>query len=411
MEIGQFKGISFSEPYIPSEQVTPVEIDVNFIKSGDDCNLLVNTASSLDNWNNTLDVQFIHEDGTSNIFVQIGKNKILGVNKISSNVEVFKPYHLIKGKYIYNGFKSLGVENTFKLNDFQGKSLQLYGHDDINPLINKDYYISKIGSKIVFKHVYGANDDTLPPICKISNKNYCMNNCHKIKTSTKLDDEIGYYEITKDDLTFIESMKKVTIYRMVDCGSFSRTDIVLNKLNTEIYPVFEVLKFLKPIDEVLTKESDLIIVTSIIGSLNFFTNEENYFYGIMEIEYNNKNKTVLAYCGAQVNYENIESNQTCRLKINDEVYQYDNLYILPYTYLDKIKTPFEVIIEKTIKAGDNPEPGPTDPEPTDPEPTDPEPTNPEPTDTGKPTPSPTKSSYLKNSFNIFRFLKLLILLS
>ena len=203
---------------------------------------------------------------------------------------------------------------------------------------------------------------------------------------------------------------------MVDCGSFSSTDIVLNKLNTEIYPVFEVLKFLKPIDEVLTKESDLIIVTSIIGSLNFFTNEENYFYGIMEIEYNNKNKTVLAYCGAQVNYENIESNQTCRLKINNEVYQYDNLYILPYTYLDKIKTPFEVIIEKTIKAGDNPEPGPTDPEPTDPEPTDPEPTDPEPTDpeptdTGKPTPSPTKSSYLKNSFNIFRFLKLLILLS
>ena len=178
MEIGQFKGISFSEPYIPPEQVTPVEIDVNFIKSGDDCNLLINTASSLDNWNNTLDVQFTHKDGTSNIFVQIGKNKILGVNKISSNVEVFKPYHLIKGKYIYNGFKSLGVENTFKLNDFQGKSLQLYGHDDINPLINKDYYISKIGSKIVFKHVYGANDDTLPPICKISNKNYCMNNCH-----------------------------------------------------------------------------------------------------------------------------------------------------------------------------------------------------------------------------------------
>ena len=77
MEIGQFKGISFSEPYIPPEQVTPVEIDVNFIKSGDDCNLLINTASSLDNWNNTLDVQFTHEDGTSNIFVRIGKNKIL----------------------------------------------------------------------------------------------------------------------------------------------------------------------------------------------------------------------------------------------------------------------------------------------------------------------------------------------
>ena len=415
MEIGQFNGISFSEPYIPPQQVTPVEIDVNFLNSLDNCNLLVNTKSSLDDWNNTLDVQFTHEDGTSNIFIQIGKNKILGKNKITSNFEVFKPYHLIKGKYIYNGFKSLGVENTFKLNDFQGKSLQLYGHDDILPLINKDYYISKIGSKIVFKHVYGANDDTLPPIYKISNYNYRMNKCYKIKTSTKLDDEMGYCEITKEDLSFIESMPKVTICKMIECGSFSSTDIILYKLNTEMYPVFEVFKFLNPIDKNLTKESELIIVSNISGSLKYFQNEESYFYCIMEIEYNNKNKTVLAYCGANVNYENVESNLTCRLKINDEVYQYDNLYLLPYSYLDKIKIPFEVIITKTIKAGDNPEPEPTDPQPTDPEPTDPEPTDPqptdpEPTDTGKPTPSPTKSSYLGNSMNLFISLKLLLLL-
>ena len=99
--------------------------------------------------------------------------------------------------------------------------------------------------------------------------------------------------------------------------------------------------------------------------------------------------------------------------------QYDNLYLLPYTYLDKIKTPFEVIIKNTIKAGDNPEPEPTDPKPTDPEPTDPEPTDPEPTDPEptdpeptdpEPTTSPTKSSYLENSSNIFILLKLLILL-
>ena len=126
--------------------------------------------------------------------------------------------------------------------------------------------------------------------------------------------------------------------------------------------------------------------------------KKTFFYGIMEIEYNNKNKTVLAYCGAQVNYENIESNLTCRLKINDEIYQYDNQYLLPYSYLDKIKTPFEVIIKKTIKAGDNPDPEPTDPEPTDPEPTD----------TEKPIPpSPTKSSYLENSMNLLMSLKLL----
>ena len=391
---------------IPPEQVTPVEIDVNFEKSGLDCNLAVNTNSSLNNWKNTLDVKFSHEDGTSNLFFQIGKNKILGKDVISSNVEIYKTYyHLKKGKYIYNGFESLGVENTFKLNDFQGKSFDLYGRDTISPLISSQnqYYISQIGSKMVFIHEYGANDNSLPPIYKNLFYNYPMNNCHHIKTSTKLDNEMGYCEITKEDLTYIESKGPVKVYFQVLCGYFSDSSIMLNKLNTEIYPVFEVFKFLKPVDEILTKESDLIIVANNSGNSHYFMNEENNFYGIMEIEYNNKNKSALAYCWAQVNYENTESNLTYKLKIKDDVYPYDNLYLLPYSYLDKINTPFEVVIKKTIKAEVGPEPEPTDLEPTA------EPTDPEPTDTEKPiSPSPTKSSYLEYSLKLLIGLKLLL---
>ena len=106
---------------------------------------------------------------------------------------------------------------------------------------------------MVFIHEYGANDNSLPPIYKNLFYNYPMNNCHHIKTSTKLDNEMGYCEITKEDLTYIESKGPVKVYFQVLCGYFSDSSIMLNKLNTVIYPVFEVVKFLKPVDEILTK--------------------------------------------------------------------------------------------------------------------------------------------------------------
>ena len=64
MEIGQFLWIAFPEPYIPPEQVTPVDIEV-FLESVDpfNCYLKVNTTSSLDKWKNSLYVKFTHESG------------------------------------------------------------------------------------------------------------------------------------------------------------------------------------------------------------------------------------------------------------------------------------------------------------------------------------------------------------
>jgi hypothetical protein len=89
MEIGQFLWISFSEPYIPPEQVTPVDIEV-FLESVEpfDCYLKVNTTSSLDKWKNSLYVKFTHENGGQDIEFQIGKNKIRGKEEINSYYEL-----------------------------------------------------------------------------------------------------------------------------------------------------------------------------------------------------------------------------------------------------------------------------------------------------------------------------------
>ena len=165
MEIGQFLEISFSEPNIPPEQVTPVEIDISLKSLTTDCYLIVNTTSSLDKWSNTLNVKFTHEKEAQNIEFQIGKNKIRGKDEINCNYEISKVYFGRKrGKYIYKEFESLGVENTFKLNSFKGKYFYYYGFDNIEPYKYNQYYITQVGSKIIFKHKYNVNEDSLPPL-------------------------------------------------------------------------------------------------------------------------------------------------------------------------------------------------------------------------------------------------------
>ena len=369
MEIGQFFGVSFSEPYIEPSQADPVEIDVTLKSAALDCSLKVNTSSSLDNWKNTLNVKFVHETEPDFLEFQIGKNRIKGQNNINCYSEVNRLYYNIKkGKYIYKEAESLGKENTFKLNSFKGKSFYNYGYDTLSPMVYVDYFVSKIGSKILFKHSYYANDNTMPTIYKDLYYNYPMNNCHHLKTSTPLDVELAYCEITKEDLDYINSKSSyVDVYNQILCGYFQSTKIKLYKLDTSSYPVFTITQFFKPNDDVLTKNSELVIASKIEGNVQYFLIEQNYFYVIMDIENNGKNKTVLANCAALANNEDIKVNLTCQLSIDDGVsYQYKNIYLLPYFSFSNVKRPFDVIISKTIKAGEEvqPDPTPTDVRPT-----------------------------------------------
>ena len=129
-----------------------------------DCNLIVN-SSSLNNWNNTLNINFKHEESSEDFDFQIGRNTILWKNKIISNYEINRAYYnLKKGRYIFKSFESLGEDNSFKLNSFEGKSFDFYGADQIRPLIYIQSFVTQEGSKFIFRHAFGNIDDNLPPI-------------------------------------------------------------------------------------------------------------------------------------------------------------------------------------------------------------------------------------------------------
>ena len=141
------------------------------------------------------------------------------------------------------------------------------------------------------------------------------------------------------------------------CGYLDSSNIILLKLD-EANPVFEVKKFIKPKDEAITVNTDLILVSN--TKANIPVNEALYFYAIMEIENNIKNTSALVYCSTQINSENSEAYSTCN--INSGTYQYQNIYLLPYTIKRYGSTPFDIIINSAIKAEDEPEPSPEEEE-------------------------------------------------
>ena len=360
MEIGQFLSVSFSEPNIKTGKTDPVQIEVNLEGQDPDCNLIVN-SSSLNNWNNTLNINFKHEESSEDFDFQIGRNTILGENKIISNYELNRAYYnLKKGRYIFKSFESLGEDNSFKLNSFEGKSFDFYGADQIRPLIYIQSFVTQEGSKFIFRHEFGNIDDNLPPIYMDVNGKNPLSKCEHIKTSTSIGIELGYCEITNDDLAYLKTTSKVTLNYRYLCNYLVNSKIQLALLNTNYYPIFIITQFIRPRVYELTKNTELILVSNVTGGTKYFENEGSQFIVIMEVENNNRNTSFFAICSAGINYENIESNLTCNLDMGKSSLSYQNIYLLPYSTLFETNYPFEVYINTTMKAEGNPTPKPTD---------------------------------------------------
>ena len=360
MDIADIIELSFAEPNLQPDITNPVKIQVNFNNYDENCYLKVDTPS-LDEWNNTLSVNFYSAEASQNLNFLIGRNKLKGKDEINCFYEYEKVlYGAKKGVYKYKDYESLGKENTFQLNNFQGKQFDFYGYDDVEEIMNEEFYISKIGSKIIFKVIFETDDKTLPPLYVngYSGKT-ALGNCGLIRTSTKLEYDLGYCEITSDEFNLIQRSNSRYLSFGNLCGITYYTGINIIKLDTKNYPVFNVIQFIKPNVTEISKETDLILVSQVTGGTKYFYKENSSFYAIMEIENANdqnitENTTVLVLCNAEVNYQKIESNLTCHLNDNSIFTQYQNIYLLPYSYGAKYCTQFEVFIPTTIKAGDDP---------------------------------------------------------
>ena len=373
MEIGQFIEIAFTEPLISKGQGTPVEINVNINSQYADCSFNVSSPSIKD-WNNTLNVIFQHNVTKQNIYFQIGKNKILGKDEINCYYEYYRMINnMKKGTYVYKGFEILGEDNKFKIDKMEKKEFFFYGIDTIQALIYSSYYVSQEGSKILFSHNYESEDDSLPSIFLYTGTYLQpLTRCEHLRTLSKLGIEFAFCEFTKDDINFIEKNRMSLLYYKYLCDYYDNSDINLRKLDTNNYPVFKVTQFISPNDTEITANTELIIEVNITGSIKYYQNDGK-FYTIIDIENNDKNISSLALCSVEIASDNIKSNFSCYLYTNEKSFQFQNLYLLPYTLLAERTTPFEVFIKDTIKAREEyipPGPGPDPPHTDTTDPTD-----------------------------------------
>ena len=104
------------------------------------------------------------------------------------------------------------------------------------------------------------------------------------------------------------------------------------------------------------------------------------FVILTSFEQNKNNLTYAMLCSTDIDRTKIVDqnyNLTCQMNIDRNItLQYDNIYILPYIIPYMTEVPYEVILKKEIKAGEEVEPEPEPPTDT----TEPEP----PTDTTEP---------------------------
>ena len=355
MEINQFLEFAFSEPYVETK-IEPVEIKLNYKSITPGCDIEI-SYDSLEQWNNTLNMNFENKE-TKQIFeIQFGKVRLLGEDTLILNTPIAKfDYQINKGIYEFKDYESLGKENTFSLSSFENVTIPIYGYDDIHAQTSiKNFYISEVGSKIVFYHYYYASDD-VPPIFLYKEELNQLTNCKHLKTSTDIG-YIGFCEIEQDNLDFLKKSTNSILYYYAYCGYNIKSDINVYLLDKTKYPIFRINQFFLPNNNYIDNETDIIINAYVEGSTKFYSNDDNQFYSLIDIEYSNENQTAIFICSAEIPYiDNKKSNLTCHL--NNGEYEFNNLYLLPYSINYKMSSPFEVIIEQTIKAGDEPLPPP-----------------------------------------------------
>ena len=396
VEFGQVgvENVAFSEPYIHNEGVIPVEIPVSFSSIDEECFLKVATTSSYDKWENSLDLNFKHSEVSRDFNFQCSTISLpQKQKKLSCYFDIFN-YLKNKGVYEFKSSKSLGTENKFILDDtFQGQQFTFWGYDSIYPLFysitgTQYFYVSEEGSRIIFYYTANGGDESiLPPIYPNINSEKPLNDCHYTPINNS-EFNILYCDIKKDEIDYFEDKVVSDSPVIYDtwCGYKETTETIVYKLDKTKYPVFRFKNIY------LTKNYiEFNATVAVEGSVSELYHD-NFFIVYTDVEKNNKNTTFLTMCViGSLKETNIDTNITCI--INTELFEFDNVYILPFTFPYYGSLPFEVRINGIIKGiiidpDEKPDPKP-DPEP------DPE-----------PDPTPSFSNSFKISFIIIGFLLL-----
>ena len=358
VEFGQIgvENVAFVDPYIPDEEAEKKDINVKFVSIDDSCYMDVSSETDYKLWNNTVEISFKNEDNPDDRTFNFQCNvvNIYNKNTPACFYEELNGEFMHKGHYKYVSYQSLGVENNFTLDDsFKDASFYLYGVNYVYTLFTDTFFVSQQGSKILIYHDYTYGiESNQPPIWPTKNAKQPLSDCEPF--------DFPYMGI---HLTFLlctikeEELSEFQQYNSssdepmlfsIDCGRKETTDMIVYLLDKTKYPVFYVKKFVAPENKNISFESEISLVVEVQGSVSNIKNN-NYFYGVVNVEVKGKNESSLLECNTGIPTEGVkEYNLSCVLLIEGEV-EADNLYLKTgYTPIEQ-EDPYDVIIPNEIK--------------------------------------------------------------
>ena len=359
VEFGQIgvEQISFVEPYIASEGITPTNIPLQFNSLDDKCDIRVTTDNiTLIEWRNSVDLEFKNTKTNRKFNYQCSSVNILNEQKSICYYEYWN-YWADKGIYKYSDYNSLGTENVFTLDSsFKDQEFKFYGFDELYPIFTNYLYVSQEGSKIVLLY-YTDNleiDDELiiPQIYANDNSSLPLRDCDYLEFE---DIYFIYCDIKKDEIDYFEEMSTKNdnpLAYSILCGYKEPIDVVAYKLDTSKYPIIKLKNMILPEGDTISSKSILTGVADIEGSLSGYNQKQNIFYDLADIDVYGMNLTALIYCEFDQPKKIMKDYYfNCYIDMASGYnVPYDNLYILPYNLPQESEYPFEVYIKETFKA-------------------------------------------------------------
>ena len=356
VEFGQIgvEQISFVDPYIADETVTPVTVPIKFNYIDDLCNLDVSPIGSLNDWKVSAEIGFKHTEINRKFNYQCSSVNILGERESICYYENWN-YFAPKGTYRFDSFQSLGVENEFTLDSaFTGQEFLFYGFDEIYAIYSPYLFISQEGSKMTFLYYsddFDEENPIIPLIYAKDNSKVPLSNCNyfDFQDNYLINCEVGKNEVDYfNDMTLSE--ENPMAYGIL-CGYQQPFYAYAFKLDTTQYPVFKFKSLILPDGYTISSDSILTGVADIEGSISGFEAEESIFYLFALIDVFGQNLTAFSYCTIN-KPDKVMKDFTFNCKIDmAEGYNvpYDNLYIYPYYLPEQPNSPYEIYIEDIIK--------------------------------------------------------------
>ena len=367
VEFGQIgvENIAFSEPYIPEEGITPINLTVSFDSIDSKCNMKVHTTSSYEKWQNSLDLLFKLENGSKDFNFQCSTTSMPLKGKELKCYYQRQNYFANKGVYQLVGSNSLGDNNNFILDDsFNKISFTYYGIDTIMPIFPyyQYFFISEEGDRIAFYYESeNLNQVDFSPIYPSVNDERALSNCHKVNFNLNGEDtNLIYCDITKDEIDYFDYYNNddgELVYNYL-CGLKVTTYTMVYKLNKDVSPLFRIQNLIIPGKSIITKYDKFILVSTVEGKSSF--NEAETFDVLINIEKNGYNNTYLLECSTGIPQIGSNNRIVCFINTDKSIsLGYDNIYLLPFSFPYRLHKIYQILINDTIKGiTDDPTPEP-----------------------------------------------------